>query len=142
MVHTLFKNCLQFHLHMFSVLKRVYVEIIFEIVTFVVRELFSFNLDEGRNGTWTLEHQTRYPFDLYGYGWVSRRSMLHSMISAINGQLYSFHEINGGGTFAIFKSGQWVPLNTTQIDHNEAVVYAIPYLVRNDFSEATLKRGQ
>ena len=106
----------------------------------MVRELFSYNLDEGKNGMWILEHQEQIgsTVDEYSTDFV----LLHSMISAINGQLYSFHEINGGGTFAIFKSGQWVPLNTTQIDHNEAVVCAIPYLVRNDFSEATLKRGQ
>ena len=101
----------------------------------VVRELFSYNLDEGKNGMWILEHQDQTDEDATDFG-------IHSMISAINGQLYSFHEINGGGSFAIFKNGQWVPLNTTQIDHNETVVYAIPYLVRTDFSEATLKRGQ
>ena len=136
MVHKLFKNCLQFHLHMFSVLKRVYVEIIFTIVpSEVVRELFSFNLDEGRNGTWTLEHQTRYPF--HQYGWASRRSL----ISAINGQLYSFHDFGATqGSLATFINGQWSLLNSTDLNHEETFAYVIPYLVRNDFSEAILKR--
>ena len=97
--------------------------------------LLSYNLDEGANGAWILEVD-RFDADLSEYGPGPRSS-----IKAINGQLYSFNNMNTTkGFIAIFENGQWNPWKKPNIERTDPIVKVIPYLVRTDLSENLLKR--
>ena len=111
----------------------VWVRIVNSHITGWQARLLSYNLDEGAHGAWILEAD-RIDADLSEYG-------PRSSIKAINGQLYSFNNMNATkGFISIFENGQWDPWKKPNIERTDPIVTVIPYLIRNDMSENLLKR--